>query len=90
MTVFSIRAGRLGGFHRAALPAKESFERDFNIPSVATISVGVRATKETSSSGLSRAPACSPLAYDRGRYILEDCFLSSGSHICHAKSPEEA
>lgn len=28
--------------------------------------------------------------YGRGRYILEDCFLSSGSHICHAKSLEEA
>lgn len=42
------------------------------------------AAKETSSS----RPTSS--RYGRGRYILEDCFLSSGSHIRHAKSLEEA
>lgn len=42
------------------------------------------AAKETSSS------RPTPSRYGRGRYILEDCFLSSGSHIRHAKSLEKA
>lgn len=42
------------------------------------------AAKETPSS------RPTPSRNGRGRYILEDCFLSSGSHIRHAKSLEEA
>lgn len=64
--------------------SRKSLKRGISILLPSAISVAVRGERDAPSS------RPTPSRNGRGRYILEDCFLSSGSHIRHAKSLEEA
>lgn len=79
-STYFLPTGNQSFFPRHA--AHESRSSAISIFVLAAISVAVRGKTDARPTPLAR--------YGRGRYILEDCFLSSGSHIRHAKSLEEA